>query len=149
MIKKARISDIKTIHKLVNYYAKRNEMLPRSINELYENIRDFFIAEMNGKFAGCCALHIAWDDLAEIKSLAVPTEYLGKGVGKKLVTECLKEAKKLGIKRVFALTYKEKFFEKFGFARIRKEELPHKIWSECINCPMFPDCEEIPMIKKL
>jgi amino-acid N-acetyltransferase len=142
MIRKATIKDIKYMQELINFYAKQDSMLPRSLNELYENIRDFFVYEEKGKIFGCCALHIAWENLAEIKSLAVSESKQKKGIGTKLVKEALEDAKKLKVKKVFALTYAPKFFEKLGFKRIEHAELPHKIWSECIKCIKFPDCAE-------
>lgn len=145
-IRKAKISDIKTVHKLINEFAKKGEMLPRSLNELYEKIRDFFIAEENGEIKGVCALHILWDDLAEIRSLVVKKEAQKQGVGSLLIKKCLNEAKHFGIKRVFVLTYIPDFFEKFGFQEIDKAKLPQKIWSDCIKCPKFPECDEIALI---
>lgn len=149
MIRKAKIDDIKQIQALINYFAKQDVMLARSINELYENIRDFWVEEQNGKIVGCCALHVSWDNLAEIKSLAVSKEKQKKGIGKELVSACLAEAKELKAKKVFALTYKPEFFKKIGFKKIRHSDLPHKIWAECINCPKFPNCQESALIKKL
>jgi len=149
MIRKAKISDIKELHKLINFYADRGEMLPRSLNELYENIRDFLIFEEKGEILGCCALHVSWEDLGEIKSLAVKPGYTGKGIGRKLIEGCLEETNDLGIKKVFALTFKPEYFEKRGFRKIEKDELPHKIWSECINCAKFPNCDEIAMLKEM
>ena len=149
MIRKAKVADVKTIHKLINFYAGKGEMLPRSMNELYESLRDFFVFEEKDKVVACCALHVDWEDLAEIKSLAVESGYTGKGIGKKLVDECIKDANNLGIKRLFALTYKPGFFEKNGFKKVDKDELPHKICSECINCPKFPDCDEVPLVREM
>jgi len=149
MIRKATVNDVKKIQKLVNYYAKREKMLPRSLNELYENIRDFFVYTEGNKTLGCCALHVDWEDLAEIKSLAVSGAKSGKGIGAKLLTRCLKDAKDLKVRKVFALTYVPGFFEKFGFRIVDKKELPHKIWSECIRCMYFPGCKEIAMVKEL
>jgi amino-acid N-acetyltransferase len=142
MIRKATIDDIKDMQELINFYAKQDRMLPRSLNELYENIRDFFVYEDSGKILGCCALHIAWENLAEVKSLAVDEASQKKGIGVMLVKQALEDAKKLKVKRVFALTYVPSFFEKLGFKRIEHSELPHKIWSECIKCVKFPDCTE-------
>jgi amino-acid N-acetyltransferase len=142
MIRKATIDDIKDMQELINYYAKQDRMLPRALNELYENIRDFFIYEEDGKILGCCALHVAWENLAEVKSLAVDESKQKKGIGSMLVKEALEDAKKLKVKRVFALTYIPLFFERLGFKRIEHTELPHKIWSECIKCVKFPDCAE-------
>jgi len=142
MIRKATIKDIKEIQELINFYAKADKMLPRSLNELYENIRDFFVFEEAGKIKGCCGLHVAWEDLAEIKSLAVDEDSQNKGIGAMLVKAALEDAKNLRVKRVFALTYVPEFFERSGFKQIQHSELPHKIWSECIKCVKFPDCEE-------
>lgn len=149
MIRKARIEDIKEIQKLINSFARQDLMLPRSLNELYENIRDFWVIEDRNKIAGCAALHISWDDLAEIKSVAVAKNKQKKGLGKELVFSCLNEAKSLGAKKIFVLTYKPEFFKKFGFKRVKTSELPHKIWAECINCCKFPSCQEIALLKIL
>jgi len=146
MIRKARFSDIKEIQRLINRYAEEGALLPRSRNELYENIRDFFIWKEKRKLLGCCALHISWENLAEIKSLAVEIGRRKKGIGSRLLQSALLEAKGLGIKRVFALTNQEKFFKRNGFKKIKKEKLPHKIWGECIRCPKFPECDEVAMI---
>lgn len=149
MIRKAKIRDIKQIQNLINYFAKQDLMLPRSLNELYENLRDFWVCEENGKVMGCCALHISWDDLAEIKSLAVQKSRQKRGIGRGIVQACISEAKGLGAQRLFVLTYKPNYFKKFGFKKIKYSELPHKIWAECINCPKFPNCQETAMVKQL
>ncbi|TAM35271.1 N-acetyltransferase [bacterium] len=149
MIRKAKIKDIKQIQALIGCFARLDVMLPRSLNELYENIRDFWVYEEKGKVVGCAALHISWDDLAEIKSLAVAKNKQGKGVGRDLAAACLAEAKVMGAKKIFVLTYKPEFFKKLGFKRIKQSALPHKIWAECINCSKFPNCKEIPLLKIL
>jgi len=149
MIRKARIEDIKRIQELINYFARRNVMLPRSLNELYENIRDFWVFEDRGRVIGCCALHISWQDLVEVKSLAVEKSKQKMGIGTRLVEVAIGEAKELGAKKIFVLTYQPGFFKQFGFKKIKTASLPHKIWAECINCPKFPDCQETAMIKKL
>jgi len=149
MIRKAKVTDVEEIQKLVNYYAERKEMLPRSLNELYENIQDFFVYEKNGRIIACASLQVVWEDLAEIKSLAVGHEYQKQGIGTKLIKKCLKQAKSLGVKKVFLLTFKPQYFKKFGFKELPREKLPHKIWSECIRCHLFPDCKEIALILKL
>jgi amino-acid N-acetyltransferase len=146
MIRKAKFSDIKEIQRLINCYAQEGVLLPRSLNELYENIRDLFVWKEKRKLLGCCALHISWENLAEIKSLAVSRKARRKGIGSRLLQSALSEAKGLGMKRVFALTNQEKFFKRNGFKKIKKEKLPHKIWGECIRCPKFPDCDEVAMI---
>ena len=149
MVRKAKIQDIKQIQELINYFAKADVMLPRSLNELYENIRDFWVFEDERKIIGCCALHVCWDDLAEIKSLAVQKSKQKLGIGKRLVEACLDESKEIGAKKIFVLTYKPEFFKKFGFKKTTTASLPHKIWAECINCPKFPDCQETAMVKVL
>lgn len=149
MIRKAKVEDVKAIYDLINLFAKDDLMLPRAINDLYDNLRDFFIYEANGAMAACCALHISWEDLAEIRSLAVEAGQQRKGIGKKLVEACLDEAKQLGIKRVFVLTFVPEYFEKLGFTRVNKSYLPRKVWGECISCVKFPDCSEVPLIKEL
>lgn len=148
-IRKAKIKDIKPIQTLINCFAKLDLMLPRSLNEIYENLRDFWVAEEKGNIIGCCALHISWDDLAEIKSLAVLKNKQNKGIGRELVSVCLEEAADLGAKRVFVLTYKDKFFKNFGFRKVKNDSLPHKVWAECINCCKFPNCQEVAMVKQL
>ncbi len=149
MIRKAEIGDIKQIQELINTFARKDIMLARSLNELYENIRDFWVFEENGKVLGCAALHISWDDLSEIKSLAVNKRHQDKGIGRKLISACLNEALPLGARKVFVLTYKPEYFKKFGFKRVTHSSLPHKIWAECINCSKFPDCNEVAMLKKI
>ena len=149
MIRKARIEDIKKIQEMINAFAKQDLMLPRSLNELYENLRDFWVAEDKKKVVGCAALHISWDDLAEVKSVAVARSKQKKGFGRILVSACLNEAKEMGAKKVFVLTYKPEYFKKFGFKRVKHADLPHKIWAECINCCKFPNCQEIALLKTL
>lgn len=149
MIRKAKIKDIKEIQALINFFARKDLMLARSLNELYENIRDFWVIEEAGEIIGCVALHISWENLAEIKSLAVCKNKQKKGRGTALVNACLREAKKLGAKKIFVLTYKPQYFKHFGFKHISHADLPHKIWAECINCCKFPDCQETALLKVL
>ncbi|MBU0478810.1 N-acetyltransferase [bacterium] len=149
MIRKAKIADIKQVYNLIMEFANKEKMLPRSLSELYDNLRDFFVFEKAGKIFGCCALHVVWEDLGEIRSLAVKTEEQGKGIGAKLVEACIEEMSQIGLSKVFALTYKPEFFEKKKFFRIDRAELPHKIWADCIKCPKFPDCGEVPVMYKV
>jgi amino-acid N-acetyltransferase len=149
MVRKAKIEDIKQIRGLINFFAKKDLMLPRSLNELYENLRDFWVVEEGRRIVACAALHLSWDDLAEIKSVAVAGNKQGKGIGKSLVLTCLDEAKQMGAKKVFVLTYKPGYFKKFGFKKVKTSSLPHKIWAECINCCKFPDCRETALLKKV
>jgi len=147
MIRKATVRDINAIQKLINFYAKKDQMLPRSINELYENIRDFFVYEKGRRILGCCALHVAWGDLAEVKSLAVFKSTRKQKIGSLLIKAAFEDAKRLKVRRIFALTYLPEFFERFGFRKVEHADLPHKIWSECIRCVKFPDCEETALVK--
>lgn len=149
MLRKAQIHDVKEIQKLLNLYASRGDMLSRSLSELYEALRDFYIIELDGQIVGVSALHIVWEDLAEIRSVAVAEETGRKGVGTEVVNACIEEAKMLGLKRLFCLTYKPDFFARFGFRIVDKSELPHKVWGDCIKCAKFPDCDEIAMIMDL
>ena len=134
------------MHRMINHFADKGEMLPRPLSELYENIRDFFVIRQDDKVIACAALHISWSDLAEVKSLAVAEGSREQGIGARLVEACLNEAKGLGIPTVFCLTYQSPFFEKCGFSQIDKMELPRKIWTECYRCPKFPDCDEVALI---
>ncbi|MCX7917971.1 MAG: N-acetyltransferase [bacterium] len=147
IIRKSKIKDVLQIRQIVNKFADEGKMLPLSLNQIYERLRDFSVVEKDGKIIGCGALKIIWKDLAEIRSIAIKRNFQKKGYGKKLVESLLKEAEELEIKRVFVLTYKPDFFMKFGFEKISKQKLPHKIWVDCINCPKFPRCDEIPMMK--
>ncbi|MCX8118544.1 MAG: N-acetyltransferase [Desulfobacterota bacterium] len=149
MIRKARVSDVKEIQQLIKQYSNRGDILPRSLLELYDHLRDFYIYVEAGKIRGICALHVCWEDLGEIRSLAVREESRRQGIGMKLVRACLREAKALGIKRVFALTYRPDFFERLKFKVVDKSILPHKIWADCIQCVKFPDCDEVAVLKEL
>ena len=124
-------------------------MLPRSLSYIYENLRDFSVVKDKNIVIGCCALHICWKDLAEIKSLAVDPIHHGKGVGKELVSACIMEARQLGLKSIFTLTLESEFFKKLGFKDISKEKLPMKIWGECMHCNKYPDCDEEALIYEL
>ena len=147
--RKARLVDAKAIHTLINSAAAKGAVMPRSLSEIYESIRDFLVAEENGKAVGCCGLHIAWENLAEIRSLVVLPAQQKKGVGAKLLQATLKEAKRLALPKVFALTNQPEFFQKHGFERISRKSLPHKIWGDCLKCPKFPKCDEVALWKKL
>jgi amino-acid N-acetyltransferase len=149
MLRKAQIKDVKEIQKLLTHFASRGDMLSRSLSELYEALRDFYIVEEEERLLGTAALHIVWEDLAEIRSVAVAEDAGRKGIGTQVVRACLDEAKELGLKRVFCLTYKPDFFGRFGFRIVDKSELPHKVWGDCMKCVKFPDCDEIAMILDL
>ena len=142
-VEKATVRDVEQMHKLINYYADRGEMIARPLSEIYENIRDYFVVRQGKRVVGCVALHVSWLDLAEVKSLAVAEGSREQGIGVRLVEACLKEAEELGTATVSCLTYKPDFFEKLGFSQVDKAELPRKIWTECYRCPKFPDCDEV------
>lgn len=144
--RKAIVSDVPQIQKLINTFADRNEMLHRSMNELFETIRDFHVIEEQGEIVAVSAVHVQWDDLGELKCVAVSASAQGRGYGRLVVDHCLAEARQLGLRRVFALTYKPDFFSKFGFRVVDRSTLPHKVWGECIKCHKFPDCNEIAMM---
>ena len=144
-IRKAVINDVHSIHSILTRYAEDNLMLPRSLSALYDHLRDYVVLvedSQGNRIMGVCGLGICWEDLAEIRSLAVIEEQQRKGAGRRLVEKCLEEARDLGLKKVFVLTYAPDFFTRIGFKEIEKSALPHKIWADCLNCPKFPDCDE-------
>ena len=145
--RKPTFKDVESIHKLINYYADQGLMLPRSRNILYETLRDMIVAEQNGEVAGVGALHLVWDELAEIRAMAIAPEVTKQGVGRNIVEALVSEAKSLGVKKLFTLTYQPGFFAKLDFTEVEKDALPHKVWKECINCPKFPNCDETAMIR--
>ena len=146
--RKATFDDVEAIYALVSDYATDGVMLPRSRNTLYETLRDMVIAENDeGEIVGVGGLHLIWDRLAEIRTMAVSPKMTRQGIGAEIVTRLIDEGKALGVKKFFTLTYKPGFFQTLGFRTITKEELPHKVWKECIDCPKFPNCDEIAMIR--
>ena len=151
MLKKASIKDVKPIYNLLNIYGQQGMLLSRPLSVLYENIKNFYIYEdeETKKVIGCCSLQFCWEDLAEIRSLAIMPEFTRQKIGTTLANEALKEAKQYGINKVFTLTYKSAFFDKLGFKIIEKTKLPLKIWSDCIHCLKFPDCDETAMMLEL
>lgn len=146
LIRKARLLDVAVIHKMISNAAKEAPVIPRSQAELYENLRDFYVYDAGDGPVGCCALHLVWHDLAEVKSLAVHPDARGRGIARQLIEACLEEARSMRLARVFALTAVPQVFEKIGFRAIEKSELPHKIWGECVRCPKFPDCDELAVL---
>lgn len=151
MIRKATVRDVKAIHRLLKKHADRGELLPRALSDLYDCLRDFSIFEekSGGPIMGVCALHVCWEDMAEIRSLAVCDQYQREGIGSTLVTAAMAEAHDLGVRRVLTLTYRPDFFNKHGFKIVDKATLPQKIWAECVKCVKFPECDEIAMVKQL
>jgi amino-acid N-acetyltransferase len=152
-LRKARITDVKGIHKLlITPTGDDGLVLPRSYNQLYSHLRDFFVMVDEAKgdeVLACCALAICWENLAEVRSLVVAREARGQGLARRLVDACLSDAVTLGIFRVFALTNTVSFFKHMGFSEVGKDSLPQKVWSDCLNCPRFPDCDEIAMLMEL
>lgn len=149
MIRKAVLDDVKTIHKMIAEQAQSGHILARPISEIYSQVRDFSVSvdHETGEIIGCGALHVVWEDLAEIRSLAVKASLHGKGIGSALVEALLEESRGLGIKRVFVLTYRQTFFERHGFEVMEKSLLPHKIWADCMRCTRFPECDEIALVR--
>ncbi|MBU0995422.1 MAG: N-acetyltransferase [Proteobacteria bacterium] len=147
MIRKATIKDIKSIHKLLVGYGNKGELLPRPFSELYDHVRDFQVfIDQDNQIIGCCALQFCWEDIAEIRSLAVQENHHRQKIGTQLIKASLEEARTFGITKIFTLTYKPAFFKKFDFKLIDRADLPLKIWSDCITCVKFPDCDETAMM---
>ncbi|NBJ14887.1 MAG: N-acetyltransferase [Dehalobacter sp. 4CP] len=142
----AKLSDVEDIICLINYYAEQGLMLPRTRSALYEGIREVIVAVEDDRIVGTGALHITWDDLAEIRALTVEESYRGKGLGRKIVELLLEEARELHCPKVFTLTYQVDFFKHMGFEITEKDSMPHKVWKECINCVKFPNCDENALI---
>ena len=152
MLRKARIGDVKIIHRMINHSSGKGEMLPRSLMDIYGSLRDFFIYfdESQQAIAGICAMNIIWENLAEVRSLRVEEEYRNKGIGKKLVEACISEAITLQLFRIFTLTIKPEFFKRLGFREVAMSTLSEKIWSDCFRCSKYPDyCDEVAMIIEL
>lgn len=145
--RKPTFEDIEAIFSLVNSYAEKGVMLARSRNALYETIRDMLVAEENGEIIGVGGLHFMWDKMAEVRTMAVHPDYLKKGIGREIVNRLVEDGINYGVQQIFTLTYQPEFFSKLGFSELNKDKLPHKVWKECINCPKFPNCDEIAMIK--
>lgn len=147
--RKAVFDDVEAIYTLVYQYAEEGLMLARSRNALYETLRDMIVAEHDGRIVGVGGLHLIWDKLGEIRTMAVDHEFKKQGIGREIVEELFAEGKKLGVETLFTLTYQPVFFGKLGFVEITKDQLPHKVWKECIECPKFPNCDEIAMMRKI
>jgi len=151
MVRKAALSDVEQMHRLINSYASQGVMLPKTLLQLYENLRDYtVVTDPQGKeLAGCGALHIYWENLAEIRALAVAPDTAKRGVGSMMVTALIKEARSMGIARVFLFTYVPDFFARFGFMKTDHSSMPLKVFNECFQCPKFNTCDEIAMVMDL
>lgn len=148
LIRKARVDEVREIQKMLASQAQLGDLLPRSLSELFDNLRDIFVYldDAQPEIIGTCSMHVCWEDLAEIRSLVVLDSYRGQGIGKKLVEACISEAVTLGLHRIFVLTYQVQFFQRMGFHQVDKATLPHKIWADCLKCVKFPECDETAMI---
>lgn len=148
LIRKAKIGDVRQIQKMLANHAQRGDLLPRSLSELFDNLRDIFVYldDNQPEIIATCSMHVCWEDLAEIRSLVVRGPYRRKGIGRELVEACISEASTLDLRRIFVLTYKVEFFQKLGFREVDKATLPHKIWADCIKCFKFPECDETALI---
>ncbi len=153
MVRNAIMSDVPEIHRLITYHAEFNRMLFRSHADLYEHLRDFFVftepQAQGDRVLGCAALELVWRDLAEIKSLAVDEAQRGRGIGRQLVEAALREGRRLGLAKVFALTREQAFFERLDFSVVDKQTLPHKVWTDCVRCPLQENCDEIAVVMEL
>lgn len=149
LYRKPKFADVDEIHELIAGYAAQGLMLPKPHSTLYETLREFIVAEevASGKIVGVGALHLTWNELAEVRSMAVHADFSRRGIGSAIVKKLLEEGRAVGVKEFFTLTYRPDFFKSLGFTVTTKESLPHKIWKECIECPKFPNCDEIAMTR--
>jgi len=143
MIRNAKLSDAKAIKDILDFYARKRMLLKRSVDDIAAQTREFLVFENNGNVVGCVALHLYWPDMGEVRSFAVKQQHIGKGFGKMLLKHALNDAKKLGLKSVFTLTYKPEVFEKTGFKKSGKSLLPSKVWRDCLTCSKQENCDEI------
>jgi amino-acid N-acetyltransferase len=151
MICKAKIAHVPLVQKILGFFAEKGKLLARPLSELYTNLRDLVVVvdEETEEIVGCCSLHIIWENLAEIRSLAVLDSHQGRGLGRQLVHACIAEARDLGIGQLFTLTYETGFFEHLGFRVVDKNVFPQKIWVDCLQCPKFPNCDEVALVLDL
>jgi len=149
VIRQAKVQDAEAIKALIEFWAKKDSMLSRSLSEIYQNIGSFKVFEEQSKIIGCAYLSVIWKELAEIRSLAVKEEHANNGIGSKLVLALEEDALSLGIQKTFTLTTVPEFFKKIGYVVEDKAKMPPKIWADCINCTKFPNCDEEVLVKKL
>ena len=150
--RKSRVTDVPAIYDLLSDLGRQGLLLPRSLSEIYDMLRDFFVVHPDGEpdsLAGVCALHVCWADLGEVRSLAVQSSFQGQNPGRRLIDACIEEAREIGLKRLFALTYIPEYFMKLNFKQIEKSELPQKIWADCFKCVKFPECDEVALVRDL
>ena len=149
LVRPAEIGDVPTIHHLLEIYAAKGNLLPRTFSELYRHLRDFFVIEVDGRVVACAALEIFTEDLGEVRSLVVDEAHERRGLGRLLVERVLDEARTIGLRRVMALTYVPPFFHKLGFRTVGKETLPEKVWGVCVKCYKYNNCDETAVLKEL
>jgi amino-acid N-acetyltransferase len=149
VIRKATMHDIHALLHLINGYAAKGVMLPRTEFEMSENIRDFVLAFAGDKLVGCGALHFYSPTSGEVRSLAVDPDAKSRGVGRSIVEALEKDARECGLHSIFAFTYVSRFFEKLGFVEVERGELPLKAWKDCLRCPKFQSCDETAVVKYL
>ncbi len=149
IIRRAHVDDVEQMASLINGYAAQGLMLPKTEAQLYNNLRDFIVADVDGSVVGCAGLKITWRNLAEIVSLAVAQEWQGRGLGRGLCEPLIEDARALSIPTVFTLTYQVAFFAKLGFELVAKTTLSQKVWQDCQFCPKQECCDEIAMILRL
>jgi amino-acid N-acetyltransferase len=147
--RRATEDDVDSLYEIIQSYAEKGIMLPRSKEALGRNIGTFVIAEYEGRFVGCGSLFRLGKDLVEIRSLGVTDGYKGQGIGRKLVTFLTEEAIAQEIPKIMALTYEVAFFEKNGFSVVSKEIFPEKVWTDCVHCKKQHNCDEIAVMKRL
>jgi amino-acid N-acetyltransferase len=150
MIRKARIQEVPEIRRFLSEFTQEDGILPRTLADLYGQLRDYFVyREDQGPLIGIAALHVCWAGLGEVRSVAVAPQHRGHGTGSRLVETCLAEARTLGLSELFCLTLRPEFFQRFGFKVVHRDELLPIVWSDCVNCVKFPDCDEVPMLLDL
>lgn len=149
VIRQAAISDVPTIHHLLEIYAAKGNLLPRTFSELYRHLRDFFVIEIDGKVVACAALEIFTEDLGEVRSLVVDEAHERRGLGRLLVERITGEARTIGLKRLMALTYVPSFFHKLDFQTVAMDTLPEKVWGVCVKCYKYNNCDETAVLKEL
>jgi amino-acid N-acetyltransferase len=149
IIRPAAIGDVPTIHHLLEIYAAKGNLLPRTFSELYRHLRDFFVIEIDAKVVACGALEIFTEDLGEVRSLVVDEAHERRGLGRMLVERITAEARTIGLKRLMALTYVPTFFHKLDFQTVSMDTLPEKVWGVCVKCYKYNNCDEIAVLKEL
>jgi amino-acid N-acetyltransferase len=149
IIRQSAIGDVPTIHHLLEIYAAKGNLLPRTFSELYRHLRDFFVIEIGGKVVACAALEIFTEDLGEVRSLVVDEAHERRGLGRLLVERITDEARAIGLKRLMALTYVPVFFHKLGFQTVSMDTLPEKVWGVCVKCYKYNNCDETAVLKEL